>query len=119
MHVLGRGITRVRSRRMERRLQSELLPAGERGIPLYQDPHTQFHHIHQSHQSHHQYQEMVEPIPEHAQLTAVSSGNYTTMQPVGSVREGSITPVANSAHTVRTIYDDEPTEHDGAPQHVG
>ena len=113
MHVLGRGITRVRSRCMERRLQSELLPAGERGIPLYQDPHTQFPHTHQLHQ----YQDVEEPIPQHNHLTMVSSGNYTTMQPVGSVREGSITPVANGAHTVRTIYDDE--GYDGPPQHVG
>ena len=109
MCVLGRGITRVRSRRMERRLQSELLPAGERGVPFYQEPHTQFH----------QYHELEGPIPEHNRLTNVSSGNYTTMQPAGSVREGSITPVANGAHTVRTIYDDELADHDSAPRRVG
>ena len=94
----GGGITRVRSLGMERRLQqtsaAELLPAGETGRVLYDYPNTPVHPYHG-------------PInhPEHH--TILSAGNYTTMQPAGSVREGAITPVGNGMHTIPSIYDED------------
>ena len=111
IRVLGHGMTRLHSRHMEGRQQFEVLPARQTGIPFYDFPNTQIH----------QYHELEGPTSEHNHHTIVSSGNYTTMQPAGSVRDGSITPVANGTHT---IYDDEPAvnehvvPHNGIPRHV-
>ena len=76
---------------------------------MYDYPHTQVH-------TYHELEGLTSTDPD----TLVSSGNYTTMQPAGSIRDGAITPIPNGAHS---IYDDDlpPASElqDGAPQLVG
>ena len=80
---------------MERRLQEncqiQALPMN--GV-TYDYPTTQVHPYHV----------LEAPSTEHNSLE-----NYTTMQPAGSVREGAITPMGHSSHTIRSIYDDDMT----------
>ena len=85
---------------MERRLnqnnsQIELLPIGQSARALYDYPNTQVHPYH-----------VLEgpPVMDPQHHTVMTSGNYTTMQPAGSAREGAITPVG---HTLRSIYDED------------
>lgn len=106
----GRGITRLRSLRLEQRLQensqAQLIPMNR---VQYDYPTTQVHPYH-----------VLEGPPTMDPDNTL--GNYTTMQPAGSVREGAITPMGNGAHTIHSIYDDDVTsgEHgDLAPDLVG
>ena len=106
----GRGITRLRSLRLEQRLQensqAQLIPMNR---VQYDYPTTQVHPYH-----------VLEGPPTVDPDNTL--GNYTTMQPAGSVREGAITPMGNGAHTIHSIYDDDVTsgEHgDLAPDLVG
>ncbi|CAI8056302.1 Ephrin type-B receptor 3 (Fragment) [Geodia barretti] len=91
----GGGITRVTSMNMERRLQEncqiQALPMN--GV-TYDYPTPQVHPYH---------------VLEAPSTELNSLGNYTTMQPAGSVREGAITPMGHSSHTIRSIYDDDVT----------
>ena len=100
----GRGITRLRSLRMDRRLQEiEILPTNR---VQYDYPTTQVH----------PYDVLVGPVdPEQTN----SLGNYTTMQPAGSVREGAITPMGHSSHTLRSIYDDDVTSGEHGDKEYG
>jgi hypothetical protein len=99
LHLLcigtGGEINRVRSMNMERRLQenSQIQALPMNGV-TYDYPTTQVHPYHV----------LEAPPTEHNSLL-----NYTTMQPAGSVREGAITPMGHSSHTIRSIYDDDVT----------
>ena len=73
--------------------------------PFYDYPHTAVH----------QYELEMPSDSQNNPLSLFSTGNYTTMQPVGSAHDGSSTPVANVSHTVRSIYDEELASEQVAP----
>ena len=111
VYTLGQQIVRVRSRRMEQRLNShssgvELVPVGASVDPFYDYPHAQVH-------QYHELERPQQPLPgPDSSFSPTSSGKYTTMLPVGSVREGAITPVSNGGFSnVRTIYDEDAVSH--------
>ena len=113
--AVGKRIARVRSINMDRRLQQQqhsqavTNSVGQTGEPFYDYPLAQLHPYH----------DLEGPtVPRQNTM-----GNYTTMQPAGSIREGAITPVGNGSHTIRSIYDDDLSQGDaalqnGAPQRV-
>ena len=80
--------------------------------PVYDYPHAQVHPYH----------ELEGPTITETELNTLAlSGNYTAMQPAGSIREGAITPMLNGAVNPHSIYDDEPPVdgfQEGAPQLV-
>ena len=111
VYTLGQQIVRVRSRRMEQRLNShssgvELVPVGASVDPFYDYPHAQVH-------QYHELERTQQPLPgPDSSFSPTSSGKYTTMLPVGSVREGAITPVSNGGFSnVHTIYDEDAVSH--------
>ena len=122
----GKRIVRVRSRRMEQRINSHasganLIPSSTTD-PFYDYPRPeQIHHYHQLEGP----TEMQE-FPGHSPLSptwSTDSSKYTTMYPVGSVREGAITPVplnmvTNGVNTGHTIYDDEVASQHASSQNV-
>ena len=111
---------------MEQRLNSHasganLLPSPT-ADPFYDYPRPeQMHHYHQL-----EGPTEMQVFPGHSPLSptwSTDSSKYTTMYPVGSVREGAITPVpsnmvANGVNTGRTIYDDEVASQPASLQNV-